>query len=109
VHELALVQEIVAIVSDRVSSGQVMRLVLHIGKLAAVSPDAVRFCFTVCAEGTRLEGAALDIVEVPGIARCRGCGARIELLRPFGICACGRSDLEWLSGEELVIKHVEVQ
>lgn len=108
-HEVALAQEIVAIVSDRIRSGQVIRLVLHIGKLAAVSPDAVRFCFTACTEGTRLEGATLDIVEVPGIARCRGCDARIELLRPFGICACGSSDLEWLSGEELVIKQVEVQ
>jgi hydrogenase nickel incorporation protein HypA/HybF len=109
VHELALAQEIVAIVSDRIPAGQVMRLVLHIGKLAAVSPDAVRFCFAACTEGTRLEGAALDIVEIPGIARCRGCGARIELLRPFGVCACGGADLEWLSGEELVIKQVEVQ
>lgn len=107
-HEVAIAQEIVAIVSERIPVGRVARLVVQIGKLAAISPDAVRFCFPACTEGTRLEGAVLDIVEVPGIARCRGCGARLELLRPFGICACGRSDLEWLSGEELVIKQVEV-
>ena len=30
------------------------------------------------------------------------------LERPFGRCACGATDLEWLSGEELKIKEFEV-
>jgi hydrogenase nickel incorporation protein HypA/HybF len=107
-HEVAVTQEIIAIVSERIPDGRITRLVLHIGKLAAISPDAVRFCFAACAEGTRLEGAALEIIEVPGRARCTGCGAQLELDRPFGICECGRSELEWLSGEELMIKQVEV-
>jgi hydrogenase nickel incorporation protein HypA/HybF len=86
----------------------VRRIVLEVGKLSAVLPDALRFCFDAAAEGTAAEGARLDIVEVPGIARCRACGARVELSRPFGRCECGGSDLEWLSGEELRIKEMEV-
>ena len=37
-----------------------------------------------------------------------GQNARVELERPYGRCACGGDDLEWLSGEELRIKELEV-
>jgi hydrogenase nickel incorporation protein HypA/HybF len=107
-HELGIAQEIVAMVSDRAGGGKVTRVVLEIGKLAAILPDAVRFCFELCTEGTSLEGASLEIIETPGLARCRGCGGEVELSRPFGRCRCGGTDLEWLSGEQLKIKAFEV-
>lgn len=107
-HELAITQEIVALVSERAGEARVARVVLEIGRLSAVLPDAVRFCFDLCAEGTPLEGAALDIVETPGRARCRGCGETVLLDRPFGWCRCGGSDLEWLGGDELKIREIEV-
>jgi hydrogenase nickel incorporation protein HypA/HybF len=109
VHELAITQEVVAMVAGRVGDARVSRVVLEIGKLAAVLPDAVRFCFDACIEGTALEGAALDIVEVPGVARCRSCAGRVQLDRPYGRCRCGSSDLDWLSGDELKIARVEVR
>jgi Zn finger protein HypA/HybF involved in hydrogenase expression len=31
-----------------------------------VLPDAVRFCFEVCAKDTVVEGATLEIIEVTG-------------------------------------------
>ena len=40
-HELGLTQEILAIVSDQSRGGRVTRVVLEIGKLTAVLPDAV--------------------------------------------------------------------
>jgi hydrogenase nickel incorporation protein HypA/HybF len=86
----------------------VTRVVLEIGKLAAVLPDALRFCFDLCAEETPLAGASLVIIETPGRARCRACGGAVELERPLGLCTCGSTDLEWLSGEELKIKEFEV-
>jgi hydrogenase nickel incorporation protein HypA/HybF len=107
-HELGLTQEIVAVVEERSGGARVRRVILEIGKLSAVLPDAVRFCFELCAAGTALEGAALEIIETPGRARCRACSAEIMLERPFGRCACGGSDLEWLSGEELKIRAMEV-
>jgi hydrogenase nickel incorporation protein HypA/HybF len=107
-HELGIVQEVIAVVTDRAAGARVTRVVLEIGKLSAVLPDAVRFCFDLVAEGTAAEGAVLEIIETPGRARCRACGAGLTLDRPFGRCACGGSDLEWLSGEELKIKEMEV-
>jgi hydrogenase nickel incorporation protein HypA/HybF len=114
-HELALTQEIVDVVCRRIAGAgagarppRVTRVVLEVGRLAAVMPDAIRFCFDLCAEGTPLEGASLDVVEVAGRGRCRTCGSEVVLERPFGTCGCGCTDLEWLSGDELAIKEVEV-
>jgi hydrogenase nickel incorporation protein HypA/HybF len=107
-HELGIAQEIVEMVCDRSGGARVTRVVLEIGKLSAVLPDAVRFCFDLCVEGTVVEGASLVILETPGRARCRECGGEVRLERPFGRCECGNTDLEWLSGEELKIKEFEV-
>ena len=107
-HELAITEEVVRIVGERAEGRKVRRIVLEIGKLSAVLPDAVRFCFDLCAEGTPAEGAALVIVEPPGRAQCRDCGGGVTLERPFGRCGCGSTDLDWLSGEELKIREMEV-
>jgi hydrogenase nickel incorporation protein HypA/HybF len=107
-HELGVTQEVVAIVTEKSKGARVTRVVLEIGKLSAILPDAVRFCFDLCTEGTSAEGAALEILEPPGRARCRSCNGEVLLERPFGQCVCGCSDLEWLSGDELKIKEMEV-
>jgi hydrogenase nickel incorporation protein HypA/HybF len=107
-HELGITQEILGIVAAHSKGAKVTRIVLEIGKLSAILPDAVRFCFDLCCEGTVAEGATLEIIETPGRARCRECGAELMLERPFGRCACGNSDLEWLAGEELKIKEMEI-
>jgi hydrogenase nickel incorporation protein HypA/HybF len=57
VHELGLTQEILEIVTERARERRVKRVVLEIGKLSCVLPDAIRFCFGLCAEGTIAEGA----------------------------------------------------
>jgi hydrogenase nickel incorporation protein HypA/HybF len=107
-HELAITQDIVEILRERAGGRRVRRVVLEIGKLSSVLPDAVRFCFDLAAEGTPAEGAALEIVEPPGRGRCCSCGGEVVLERPFGRCSCGSSDLEWISGEELKIREMEV-
>jgi hydrogenase nickel incorporation protein HypA/HybF len=107
-HELAIAQEVVQLVCEHVAGTRVKRVVLEIGRLSAVSADAMRGCFELCAEGTPLEGAELQIVDVPGLAQCRACAAEVVLERPFGMCRCGSSDLEWRSGEELTVREVEL-
>lgn len=107
-HELAIAEEIVALVADRTGGVRVGRIVVEIGRLCAVAPDAMRFCFDLATEGTVAEGARLEIVETPGLGRCRACGAEVVLERPFGRCACGGTDLDWLAGEELRVKEVEL-
>jgi hydrogenase nickel incorporation protein HypA/HybF len=108
-HELSITAEVVEMVRARTEGAKVRRVVLEIGTLSAVLPDAVRFCFDLVSAETPLAGATLEIIEVEGRARCRVCATEIPLPRPFGRCGCGSSDLDWLSGEELRIKEVEVE
>lgn len=105
-HELSITRNIVAIVSERANGAKVTQVTLEVGKLSAVIPDAIRFCFDVVAQGTVLEGARLEVIEVPGRGRCRVCGLDVELRQLVERCACGSSDLERLTGEELTIKQM---
>ena len=78
-HELSIARSIVAHRRRGARGRKVTRVTLEIGKLSAIMPDAIRFCFDVVAQGSALEGAALDIIEIAGRARCRDCGAEIEI------------------------------
>ncbi|MHC5825974.1 MAG: hydrogenase maturation nickel metallochaperone HypA/HybF, partial [Nostoc sp.] len=71
--------------------------------------DAIRFCFDICTQDTVLAGATLEILEIPGLAKCRQCGAEIALDKPFGICNCGSVQLDLITGEELKIKEIEIE
>jgi len=106
-HELGITQEIVTIVADRAGERRVRRVELIVGKLTAVLPDAIQFCWALCTEDTPLAGSILQIVEVVGKARCRECELQFNLDTPYGRCECGSTDLEWLEGEELRIREVE--
>ena len=107
-HELGITLDVIEIVSQHAGTAKVRRVVLEIGKLSAVLPDAVRFCFDLCAEGTVVEGAELEIIEMPGLASCRVCGSDVVLERPIGHCQCGATDLEWRRGDELKIREMEM-
>ncbi|MBL8473939.1 MAG: hydrogenase maturation nickel metallochaperone HypA [Rhodocyclaceae bacterium] len=108
-HELGIARNIVAICTEHAAAGaRVVRVTLEIGRLSAVMPDALRFCFDACTRDTPLAGAELDIIDTPGRARCRACGAEIALAERVGLCACGSTDLQIVAGEELKIRSMEV-
>lgn len=108
-HELGITEEIVAIAARGSAGRPVARVVVEVGELAAVLPEAIRFCFDLCAEGTPVEGALLEIRRPPGLATCRVCGAEVVLHAPLGRCSCGSMDLEWIRGEELRVTAIEVK
>lgn len=65
-HELGITRNVVAICAERAHGARVLRVKLEIGKRAGVLADSVRFCFDICAKGTPVEGAVLEIVEPAG-------------------------------------------
>ncbi len=65
-HELSIARNVVAIVADAARGRKVVRVTLEIGRLSGVVPDSIVFCFQAVAEGTALDGAALDIAELAG-------------------------------------------
>jgi hydrogenase nickel incorporation protein HypA/HybF len=108
-HELGITQNIIAIVKENAQGKKVQRVLLEIGQLSAIMPEAVKFCFDICAKDTIVEGAILEILEIPGMAKCSQCSATIPLDKPFGICECGSTKLDLISGEELKIKEIEIE
>jgi len=109
-HELGITRNLVAIVSERAVGQKVLRVRLEVGRLSGVLVEAIRFCFDICSQGTPLEGATLQIVEVPGRGRCSACGAEPLLAAPLGRCpACREPSLRIVAGTELKIVEMEVE
>jgi hydrogenase nickel incorporation protein HypA/HybF len=107
-HELSITRNIVAIVSEAAAGRRVTCVRLEIGQLSALMPDAVRFCFDVCAEGTVLEGARLEIDSIAGRGLCNHCGTEFPLTQLAGRCTCGSRDIRKVAGDELNVKEMEV-
>ncbi|MDH6677147.1 hydrogenase nickel incorporation protein HypA/HybF [Rhodococcus sp. LBL1] len=107
-HEMAITQSVVDAVCERAAGRSVHSIRLQVGRLCAVVPDAMQFCFELVTEGTVAEGARLDIEEPPGRAHCRGCGQDFPLNDLVLLCPCGSADVEILSGRELRIMSMEV-
>jgi len=109
-HELSLTRSAVAIVTERAAGQRVMRVRLEIGCLSAIVPEAIRFCFDICAQGTSVEGATLEIVEIPGRGRCGNCGMEVALTALVGRCPdCASANLRVVAGEEMMIKEMELE
>jgi hydrogenase nickel incorporation protein HypA/HybF len=109
VHELGITRNIVAIVDEAAQGRCVRRVVVEIGELSGVVPDAVAFCFDVVAQGTSVDGATLDIRRIAGRARCLECNVEFDTPSLVTPCECGSRRFVRLSGEELIIKSIEME
>jgi hydrogenase nickel incorporation protein HypA/HybF len=111
-HEMALTQSIVEIVSEearRHGCDKVRVVRLLIGALANVEPGALRFCFDAVSRDTIAEGATLDIVRAPGEGWCLDCGKAVALEERFGACPeCGERHVQMTSGDDLRVLELEV-
>lgn len=107
-HELSVTQSIVAIVADHARGRRVELVRLEIGALAAVSPEALKFCFDVCAKGTVADGAELVIDIMEGKALCADCGAKFSICLSDCRCDCGSTNIRCVSGMELIVKEMRV-
>jgi hydrogenase nickel incorporation protein HypA/HybF len=107
-HEMGITRNIISIVSEHAKGTPVKRVSLEIGKLSAVLPDAIRFCFNVCAKGTELENTDLEIIEIAGRKRCLDCQLVTETNKVFGPCDCGSWNTTPIAGEELRVKEMEL-
>jgi hydrogenase nickel incorporation protein HypA/HybF len=112
-HEMGIALQIVEIATASIPSNsgnvQVARVNLKIGKLAAVVPDSLRFCFDVAVKDTPLDGAKLAIEELPVVARCNDCDTQWTINGPAFRCeSCDSGSLEIISGRELDIESIEI-
>ena len=112
-HEMGLTLEIIDIVQASLPGGclnaDVRQIRLKVGKLSAVVPSSLQFCFEVAAKETGLVNAELMIEEVPVQAACKDCRHQWTIETPAFLCpACGSSQIDLLSGRELNIDSIEI-
>jgi hydrogenase nickel incorporation protein HypA/HybF len=112
-HEMGIAMQIVDITKASMPLDQphakVARINLKIGRLAAIVPDSLRFCFDIIVKDTALAEAELIIEEIPIRARCKDCHAEWTISSPVFTCIqCRSSSIVLLSGRELDIHSIEI-
>ena len=113
-HEMGIAMEIVEIAKASIPAdmqgAKIQRVNLMVGKLSAIVPDSLRFCFDLVVKDTPLEGAELAIDEKPVVARCKDCSTEWTVTAAVFTCqACGSGAIDILSGRELDITSIEIE
>jgi hydrogenase nickel incorporation protein HypA/HybF len=111
-HEMSLAEGVLTVIQDAARAqgfARVRTVWLEIGQLAAVEREALRFSFDVVTRGSLADGAALEIVDVPGAAWCMQCCETVAVAeRGEGCPRCGSYQLQVTAGTEMRVKELEV-
>ncbi len=112
-HELSIAIALVEAACEereRLGGVTVQALHLRLGALAGVVRDALHFSFDVAAAGTPIEGARLEIEDVPLVVFCAACGVDRDLASPQTLACpvCGTPAPDVRRGRELELRALEV-
>ncbi|MEA3296751.1 MAG: hydrogenase maturation nickel metallochaperone HypA [candidate division Zixibacteria bacterium] len=109
-HELRIAQEIISITEKEMRNqhlNAVNTIVVRLGALSGVDPEALAFGFEAGTIDTLLAGAKLTIEQVAVEGRCRSCEKCFEINDYYFLCPyCDSVNVEITRGEELYIDHL---
>lgn len=112
-HEMSLAESMIELVEDtakRENARRVKRVVLEIGSLSCIAPDALQFCFDAVTRGGVADGATLDILTVPGEGQCTQCAAIVPLRERYDSCPmCGDYRVQPTAGTGMRVKEIEIE
>ncbi len=105
---MSVVDEVERVLTGFGPQAHAVSVTLQVGCLRAVVPEAMEFCFEAAAQGTRAQGARLDIEQVPIVVRCARCGHdwTVEVIE--FMCPACEGPVQVLSGKELLLRSIEV-
>ncbi|PID73529.1 MAG: hydrogenase maturation nickel metallochaperone HypA [Desulfobacterales bacterium] len=112
-HEMSIAAQLVEISISSIPPDMmgmpVEKVNLKIGRLTALVPESLEFCFSALSENTPLAGAQLIVEEVPVTAGCEECGEIWTVDQAVFRCRkCQSGDIKIISGEELEISSIEI-
>ncbi len=111
-HEMSLCEGIRRVVDQAAAApdiDRVTRVRLEIGSFAGVEKEALNFAWEVVMRGSKAEGAALEMIDLPGRATCFDCAKTVVIEDRLDPCPdCGGGRLLPESGDEMRIKDMEV-
>ena len=110
-HEMSLCEGIRTVIEDQARTHNVEKITrvrVEIGRFAGVDKPALAFAFDVVMRGSVAEGAALDMIDLPGKAMCFDCAKEVEIEDRLAPCpTCGGGKLMPTGGDEMRIKDLE--
>ncbi|MGD0974998.1 MAG: hydrogenase maturation nickel metallochaperone HypA [Candidatus Korobacteraceae bacterium] len=111
-HEMVIacsILDAVAKEAQRHPGARATKVGVRIGELAAIDPEALRFCFEVMVKGTEQDGLQLEIDRVPRQHQCADCKEEFVIRDyDFRCPRCGTVSVDFASGDELELTFVEV-
>ncbi len=112
-HEMGIAMQIIEIATASIpgdmKNSRVQRVNLKVGKLAAIVPDSLHFCFEIASQDTPLADAELVIEEIPVVASCNDCSFQWIINDPVFVCQkCKSGSIQLISGRELDIESIEL-
>ena len=111
-HEMSICLSMIDLIRDQQPKERftrVKRIVVEIGALSHIDPEALRFCFDAAARGTLAEDGALEIREVAAVAWCHDCLQSVEIPERGAACPrCNGNKLIVQEGDEMKLKELEV-
>lgn len=112
-HEMSIAQSLVDILSEemtRHNAGALKSVRLHLGRLSAIVPESLSFCFEVITKGSKMEGARLDMEIIPLRGSCKKCLREFEIKDYAFVCPhCESPEIETIAGQDLSIVEMEVE
>lgn len=109
-HEMSIAESLIHIIRDEMVKNdvQILKSVkLEIGRLSAIVPASLSFCFDVMVKDTDLEGAELVMDMIPLKATCSICHKIFEIVDYTFICPyCQSKDIQTIAGHELTIVEI---
>lgn len=108
-HELSLAMDIVLMLEAHDHElARISRIVLDIGTLSCVEPQALLTALDAALKGTLAEGAVVVMHTIEAQARCGDCQATYAPPTRLDPCPhCGSFRKAWLAGQELLVRNIE--
>jgi len=114
-HELSIAQGLVDAACEALSHcepppARVRSLLVRIGALSGVVPEALEFCYVLSVKGTSLEGSRLVIQDQPVVVFCPRCLENKTLGEDllFRCPVCNTPTPELVHGRELELISMEL-
>ena len=110
-HELGIITNLFDIIEEVAAEHKLVkinRVKLKLGKLQQIVPEMLSFAFDTVAEGTKSDGATLEVDYIPIRMRCNECQQEFIVDDHIYICPeCEETSLTMLAGMEIILESVE--
>jgi hydrogenase nickel incorporation protein HypA/HybF len=119
-HELSMADAMVKTVLDvaeKNDATEVLEVTIEVGKLTMLNPEQLKFLLDVLIENTILEGAEINIVELPVKVKCNSCeytgsadmDGSDHYLAIVKCPECGERNVEITAGRECNVKNIKIE